>query len=122
MGVYPGRKDYEYNRSLTICSHCGSYGRFSVYMTYMVLSLFFIPCFKWNRHYYVQTSCCNTIYELDPDIGKRIAKGEDIEILPSHLTEVQSGYRSSWKQCARCGYSTQEDFEYCPKCGGRFQG
>lgn len=120
MGVFPGRKDIEYRGSMTICDHCGSYGRLSVYMTYMVLSLFFIPCFKWNRRYYVQTSCCDTIYELDADIGKRLAKGEDITIRPEHLTKVQAGYKSAWKRCSCCGYSTQDDFEYCPKCGQHF--
>ena len=35
-------------------------------------------------------SCCNTLYALDPVIGIRIARGEDIEILPEHLTEVQT--------------------------------
>ena len=28
---------------------------------YTVLSLFFIPIFKWGRKYYVQTSCCRCV-------------------------------------------------------------
>ena len=36
--------------------------------------MFFIPCIKWNKHYYVRTSCCNTLYELDPEMGKAIAR------------------------------------------------
>ncbi len=59
-----------------ICNICGRYGRHNVFMTYIVLSLFFIPCFKWNKHYYVQTNCCGTVYELDSEIGKAIARGE----------------------------------------------
>lgn len=35
----------------------------------------------WNKHYFVITSCCNTLYGLDSAIGKRIARGEEIEIL-----------------------------------------
>ncbi len=89
-------------------------------MTYMCLSLFFIPCFKWNKQYYVQSACCNTIYSLDPEIGRQIARGADIEILPQHLTQVQAGYRSCYKRCINCGFETQEDFEFCPKCGRRF--
>ena len=85
-----------------------------------LLSLFFIPCFKWNKHYYVQTSCCNTVYELDAEVGKRIAAGEDVEILPQHLRRMnQQGYGYSMKRCRNCGFSTTEDFEYCPKCGTR---
>ena len=64
MGITDGRKDFDFHQQI-ICDICGKYGRFQVFMTYTVLSLFFIPCFKWNKHYYVQTSCCNTVYELD---------------------------------------------------------
>ena len=119
MGITQGRKDFEYNQTV-ICDRCGTYGRYQVFMTYMCLSLFFIPCFKWNRQYYVQNTCCNTIYSLDPEIGRQIARGADTEILPQHLTQVQAGYRSCYKRCINCGFETQEDFEFCPKCGRRF--
>ena len=119
IGVNQGRKDFDYGQVI-ICNHCGSYGRYQVFMTYMALSIFFIPCFKWSKKYYVQSTCCHTVYELDAEIGKRIARGESIEILPQHLREMQSGFRSKYKQCSNCGFSTQEDFEFCPKCGRRF--
>lgn len=120
MGITDGRKEFDFNQFIT-CDVCGAYGRYQVFMTYTVLSLFFIPCFKWNKRYYVQTSCCNTVYELDPEIGKRIAKGEDVEILPQHLYRTQNqGYNYSVKQCRSCGFTTTEDYEYCPKCGIRF--
>lgn len=119
MGITQGRKDFDYNQTV-ICTHCGSYGRYQVFMTYTCLSLFFIPCFKWNKQYYVQSTCCNTVYVLDSEIGKRIAGGENIEILPEHLTQVQAGGGSRMKRCSGCGYETQEDFQFCPKCGRRF--
>ena len=51
----------------------------------------------------------------------RIAKGEDVEILPQHLYRTQNqGYNYSVKQCRSCGFTTTEDYEYCPKCGIRF--
>lgn len=122
MGITDGRKNLDYNQT-EICGVCGRYGRFQVFMTYTVLSLFFIPCFKWNRHYYVQTSCCNTLYELDREIGRRIERGEDVRILPEHLQKVgngRAGYRyGGYKRCPNCGYETTEDFVFCPKCGTR---
>ncbi len=122
MGITDGKKELDYNQT-EICGVCGRYGRFQVFMTYTVLSLFFIPCFKWNRHYYVQTSCCNTLYELDREIGRRIERGEDVRILPEHLQKVgngRSGYRyGGYKRCPNCGYETTEDFVFCPKCGTR---
>ena len=120
MGITDGRKDFDFMQTV-ICDVCGKYGRYQVFMTYTVLSLFLIPCFKWNKHYYVQTSCCGTGYELDPEIGKAIARGEQIEILPQHLRLVnRGGYSRGVKCCSNCGYETAEDFEFCPKCGMRF--
>lgn len=120
MGITDGRKVFEFAQTM-ICNICGKYGRYQVFMTYTALSLFFIPCFKWNKHYYVQTSCCGTLYELDPKIGKQIARGEQVEILPQHLSQVRKGGNwNRYKRCTQCGYETAEDFEFCPKCGKRF--
>ena len=49
MGITDGRKQLDFTQTV-ICGVCGKYGRYQVFMTYTVLSLFFIPCFKWNRH------------------------------------------------------------------------
>ncbi len=117
MGITQGRKDFDINQLMT-CSLCGAYGSFRVFMTYTVLSLFFIPTFKWGKRYYVETTCCHGIYELDPEVGKRIARGEDVQIRQGDLTRVANGGRFV-KTCRNCGYATDEDFEYCPKCGNR---
>lgn len=120
MSITDGRKVFDFTQTV-ICDIFGKYGRYQVFMTYTVLSLFFIPCFKWNKRFYVQTSCCNTLYELDPAIGKRIAKGENLEIMPDNLMKVNiPGYSNSYKKCGNCGYETNEDFEFCPKCGVKF--
>ena len=117
MGITDGRKEFDFVQTI-ICNICGAYGRYNVFMTYTVLSLFFIPIFKWNRRYYVKSSCCNTCYELDPEIGKRIAAGEDITITESMLTRANQGY-NAYRRCMNCGFTTTEDFDFCPKCGNR---
>lgn len=118
MGITEGRKEFEHNQVI-ICDRCGAYGRYVVFMTYTVLSLFFIPCFKWNRRYFVRTTCCNTVYQLDREIGRRIERGEDVEIRREHLQGMaRSG--SGLKRCGNCGFTTEEDFAYCPKCGKPF--
>ena len=121
MGITDGRKDLDFNQLIT-CDICGKYGRYHVFMTYTVLSVFFIPIFKWNKHYYVQTSCCGSVYELDPEIGERIAGGEEVEILQRHLTLVSGGrgFTTGNRKCRMCGYETTEDFDFCPKCGTKF--
>lgn len=119
MGIMPGQKEIDFSQ-MVICSSCGAYGRLSVFMTYTVLSLFFIPILKWDKHFYVRTSCCNAIYELDYEVEKKIARGEDVEIKPEDMRIVQNGNtRFTCKICSNCGYETEEDFEFCPKCGNK---
>lgn len=122
-GVTQGTKEILYQAAAFVCGRCGRYGRYQVYMTYMCLSLFFIPILKWNKKYYARKTCCQTVYELAPEVGRRLEKGEAIEIRPQDLTPV-SGTGGGWgtgrKRCANCGYETDEDFDFCPKCGHRF--
>lgn len=141
IGFSDGRKDLNFTQNV-ICRCCGSYGRYQVYMTFTQLLLFFIPCFKWNKVYYVRMSCCGAVYELIPDKGRAIARGEDVIIEDEDLTLVSGNagsnaysgpqyggsaygnpYRNanpySKKKCPYCGYLTNADFDYCPKCGGK---
>lgn len=84
-------------------------------MTYMFFSFFFIPLFKWNRHYYVRMNCCNATTEISADLGKAIARGEVTKI---PLDTLHFGrYENRMKHCSYCGFTTEEDFQYCPKCG-----
>lgn len=128
IGINQGRKDLAHDQ-LVICTQCGRYGRYQVFMTFTQLLLFFIPCFKWGRQYFVRMSCCGTVYALNPEIGARIARGEDVPIGTADLHLVSSGSSREEagegpahmvRRCAACGYQTQEDFAYCPKCGARF--
>jgi len=89
-GISDRRKILNFNQ-VVICNVCGQYGRYTVFMTYTTLTLFFIPTFRWNKHYFVQTSCCGSLYELDPIVGKVIARGTQVEIKPQDLKLVRSG-------------------------------
>lgn len=127
FGINSGQKELSAGQ-MVICNICGSYGRYQVFMTYTSLSLFFIPVLKWGRRYYVTMSCCKTVYELNPEVGRRMAGGENVEIAQSDLTLVKTGSRQQWRAssqrkrvCGSCGYETEEDFAYCPRCGGRLE-
>lgn len=127
FGINSGRKELS-SGQLVICNICGGYGRYQIFMTYTSLSLFFIPVLKWGRHYYVTMSCCGSVYDLNPEKGRRMARGEDVEIGPSDLSLVKTGTRQQWQApserrrvCGSCGYETREDFAYCPKCGSRLE-
>lgn len=119
MGITDGRKELNYDgNGMNICKSCGAYSSYTVFMTYMCLSLFFIPVFKWGKKYYVKASCCSSIFELNEEKGKAIACGEDVRITDADLSIVRQYSRQ--KCCKNCGYETAEDFEFCPKCGERF--
>lgn len=126
-GISQGQKLLDYVKTV-ICSSCGGYGRYQIFMTYMYFSFFFVPLFKWNRRFYVKMTCCGSLYELNPEKGKAILHGRQVDIAPPDLTLVEEGRRgASWvqgtfrphKKCSGCGYETEEAFEYCPKCGRR---
>lgn len=122
-GISQGQKILDYVKTV-ICSRCGGYGRYEVFMTYMYFSFFFIPIFKWNRQFFVRMTCCGAVYRLDPEVGKMILKGQAVDISEKDLTLVQDGNRgygpargNAFSRCPRCGYETSEDFDFCPKCG-----
>lgn len=117
IGFNTERKDLDFNQIIT-CDNCGSLANYNVFMTYTVLTLFFIPVFKWNKKYYVESSCCKSLYELDNEIGIRIEKGENVEILSEHLNLINNGY-SGFKKCINCGYTLNKEFKYCPNCGAK---
>ena len=132
IGVTEGQKNLDY-RQPAECGACGRYGAYEVFMTFTQLLLFFIPVFKWNRQYFVKMSCCDTVYTLDPAVGAAIERGEQVTIRPADLVRIQwtgnagNSYSSTAEsegrvhhRCVICGYETDEDFDFCPKCGQRF--
>jgi hypothetical protein len=114
-GVSSKQKKLDFNQTV-ICPQCGKYGRYEVIMEYMNLSLFFISTLKWYRRYYVESSCCGSTYSINNDIGSRIARGEPITLTQQDLQLIYRGRNGLEKQCPACGFETQEDFKYCPRC------
>ena len=118
MGISQGNKELIRNAGrMNICKNCGSYTTYNVFMTYMYLSIFFIPIFKWNIKYYTQSSCCKSIFILDKEKGKMIKNGEDVIINDADLRIVNE--YETVKICKNCGYQTAQGFDYCPKCGNK---
>lgn len=156
FGIMNDQKNLDFHQPMT-CDVCGRMGQYQVFVTYMVLSIFFIPIFKWGRTYYVRTSCCGSLYQLRPEVGRAIERGESVAIQQTDLYLEQRGQaggqnrsasaqndatygqntagasagsmqqrlleqQGKWtKVCYNCGYTTTEDFEYCPKCGKKFE-
>lgn len=117
MGISTGEKKFEFLQTI-LCSRCGKYGRYEVFMTYTFFSLFFIPLFKWNRNYFVKSTCCNTMYRISPELGRKIADGSCSQITEDDLELVSSGNPYTNK-CPFCGFDADSSFDYCPKCGNK---
>lgn len=115
FGVSSKQENFDFSQT-TICKTCGSYGRLEAFMTYSYFSLFFIPILKWNKKYYIKSTCCGSIYTIDEELGKAIRRGENIKIEDRDLNPINNNYRKV-QYCQNCNYKIEDDFEYCPKCG-----
>lgn len=100
-----------------ICKSCEMFGRYEIYKYYRYFHLFFIPLFRWNVRYLVKASCCGSLFELDPAVGKEFEKNPDTEIRSEHLQPIRS--RMPYKHCPSCNTDVPSDFSYCPYCGGK---
>ncbi len=102
----------ELARFTQICFECGQYGQYQVVMTYSVLLLFFIPVFRWNKQYYVQSKCCDALFMLNKEKGKEFEKGQAISLEPKDVVLVSKKF-----VCPSCGRKLQSKTTYCPHCG-----
>lgn len=119
MGVSQGKKKLNFDQ-LIICGHCGRYAHLEVYIVYSYLSLFFIPVLKWGRRYYVRTTCCGMTVELEAEQGRQIARGEITSLPESIIPQTYEYHVPGHKHCSSCGFETEEDYQFCPKCGAGF--
>lgn len=115
--ITSGQKDkkLEFDQMI-LCKNCDRYGRLEIYKVYSYLSIFFIPLFQWNKRYFAKMSCCNAVCELSLELGKQIEKGI-VTSVDENILHFQK--RSRILECGYCGYKTEEDFDYCPKCGNK---
>ncbi|MBS4960844.1 MAG: zinc ribbon domain-containing protein [Clostridiales bacterium] len=117
IGITNGLKKLNFSQN-TLCPSCGRMGQMEVYMTYLCLSLFFIPIIKWGRHYYAQSSCCGQRFQLSDELGKKISRGESVILSDLDLSEQLGG---CMHECSNCGTQVGSDYLYCPKCGQKLK-
>ncbi|MGI6511975.1 MAG: zinc ribbon domain-containing protein [Catenisphaera adipataccumulans] len=112
IGFFPREK--EIAMVPQICFHCGSYGSMHVFVRYNQLVLFFIPVWKGKKEYYVQTTCCGGLFALDPAVGQRLERGEDVSITAADVEPLNVP-----RVCPHCHRPVHEQDVYCPYCGSR---
>ncbi|MDO5725702.1 MAG: zinc ribbon domain-containing protein [Tissierellia bacterium] len=101
-------------------NRCGRWGRVDIYMVETVLSLFFIPTFRWNKRFFAHFNCCNRNIEIDKDIGMEILRNPNRNLNSNDLKDDKyyaSFESSNLNYCQNCGKKLEDDFEFCPYCG-----
>ena len=118
-GIMDGRKHFKTFRQVFTCPGCGQYAALEAFMTYTYLMFFFLPLFKWNKQYFVRSTCCGTVFQISSELGERIAHGEAVTLSKEDLRVYKTGRLT--RCCTHCGYETEETgFSYCPHCGKPF--
>ncbi|HEY8350880.1 MAG TPA: zinc ribbon domain-containing protein [Clostridiales bacterium] len=102
-----------------VCPACGKLARYEIHKTYRYFHVFFIPTFRWNTRYIARTSCCGSIYELDPAVGREFEKNPGTEIRPDDLRRIEN--HMPFRYCPNCRIDVPAEFSYCPYCGGKLQ-
>lgn len=113
FGVSDGQKQLSY-QSMAGCRRCGRFAELHIIVRYTYFSLFFIPLFRWNKRYFAVMSCCGAAAPLDSDIGRRIERGEQVQLDVGALD-----FGNGANVCPSCGHELPRDYEFCPYCGSR---
>lgn len=99
-----------------VCPACSRFGSYEVLKSYSYFHFFFISIFKWNTRYFIRTSCCDSYYELDFQVGSRIEHGEKVEITDTDISSRENFF-SSLDRCSNCGEVAESRHRFCPNCG-----
>lgn len=73
---------------VTRCHYCDDMGSYDIFYIYSVLTVFFIPVWKWNRQYIAERTCCKRRFILDYEVGEALRHGEDVEINDNDLEMI----------------------------------
>ena len=120
FGVSQNEKQLNFKQHV-ICKCCGQFGRVTVWMRYTYFILFFISLFKWDKHYYAGMSCCAKTREISPELGRAVETGKVTELNLNELNfDCRQSNESPVHRCPNCGFLTDDNFQFCPKCGKPF--
>jgi len=100
-----------------VCPSCGRLARYDIYKHYSYFHIFLIPTFRWNFRCIAKASCCGSLYELDPMVGKEFERNPYTEIKNENLRRLSS--YSPFKFCPNCRADVPAEFNFCPYCGGK---
>ncbi len=113
----------------------GEVDGYRIFMTAETLYLFFIPTLSWSRQYFAEYPS-GKIFQLTEDAGKMIRRGEKDRIDAGDIlgeagnsgfygeqgaSGREWGSASHVRKCPYCGFTTTENYNYCPKCAEKLE-
>lgn len=94
---------------------CGTSGKSArVTCVFRQFLFFFLPLFRFGKRYFVSCPDCNSVYEIEREEGRRIARDPSAVIRPEALRRVAG---RTAKFCPNCGVQVSSSSLYCPSCG-----
>lgn len=116
-----GQKDVE------MCPFCARKGYHTFFKVYNYFHFFFIPLFKWNTRYFIQTSCCSKLYLItNPQLTYDLERGRDVTFTLADV-ELYKNLPQMYDEgidfdfCPNCGNRVSKTFLYCPYCGQKLE-
>lgn len=104
-----------------VCPVCGRFSQAVFFEHYTYFHIFFIPTFRWNKHFYIKLRCCGAIYEADATYAERLKTADTIDFTRLKLVSsgfaAFAGFDNSDTVCQSCGRSYDSSFAFCPHCG-----
>ncbi len=103
-----------------VCPVCGRLSPASFFERFSFFHVFFIPTFRWNKHYFVKLRCCGAVYEADAAYAEQLKADGEIDFGRMKLiTSGFGGFEDRFVRCSRCGAEYDTSFAYCPHCGAK---
>ncbi len=119
FGISDSYKELDFKTTFS-CACCNHLEQMNFYMFYSYFSLFFIKIFKWNKRYIGICRNCSAEYEFTKETFEELERTGKLNSEMYTLRNCNISFRKGNLVCSNCGFSTSEEFEYCPKCGNRF--
>lgn len=104
-----------------ICKTCSNMTSYKLLKTYNYFHFFFIPLFKWGVQYFLISRCCNTVFSIPMELGKKLEGGGDVYIREEDLTPLNNTFDYGEIVCPSCRSRVESKFRYCPYCGIRIR-
>jgi len=112
-------------KEVDVCPFCTRKGSYTFFKVYNYFHFFFIPIFRWNTRYFLQTNCCSRIYLItNKDVAFDIEHGKDVDISfydVELFKDMQSMHDTTSEFgvefCPNCKNRVSKSFLYCPYCG-----